>query len=65
MVGAVYRHVAKGKAPGFAYRIGIAVGGKAKAQFDIPRLDADQFANELQALAAMIRAHAPKRQSRP
>jgi hypothetical protein len=64
MISAEYRYVAKGKTRGFAYRIRLTLAGERRVRFDALQYDADQLANELQALAALIRAHASQRQSK-
>jgi hypothetical protein len=62
MVKAKYRYVVpNGALPYYGYRISVSPGTKAKGQFDVAQEDAEQFATELEALAALIRAHAPKR----
>jgi hypothetical protein len=63
MVQANYRYsVPNGKPPGYVYRITASPAGKkSRAQFDVGQKDADQFADELIALAALIRAHRPDR----
>jgi hypothetical protein len=64
MVKADYRYVIpNGKLPFHGYRIAISQGGEAKGQFDVPQGMAEQFANELIALASLIRAHSPHREA--
>jgi hypothetical protein len=62
MIKADYRYVIpNGTAAFFGYRIKISRNQEGKAQFDVPQENADQFATELVALAALIRAHAIQR----
>jgi hypothetical protein len=58
LVTASYRWVnpQDGK-PGPKYRIKARPGGTGRAQFDVDPTEAEQFAAELEALAALIRAH--------
>jgi hypothetical protein len=58
MIKAEYRHIeANGRSPFYGYRINVTLNGGAKAQFNVHQEIVDDFANEPNSLAALIRAH--------
>ena len=63
MIKAEYRHVeANGRSPFYGYRITVTLNGETKAQFNVHQEMADDFANQLNSLAALIRAHTRHRE---
>jgi len=50
-----------GLVPGYGYQFSVEAMGAKPVTFVIGQDDADEFADELMAAAAMIRAHAHKR----
>ena len=63
MIKAEYRHIeASGRPPFYGYRIAVTLNGETEAQFYVHQDAADQLANELNSLAALIRAHTRHRQ---
>jgi hypothetical protein len=64
MIEAEYRQVVPDEGPPFyGYRIAVTLDGKTKVQFDIQQETANEFAKELNSLAALIPAHTRHRKS--
>ncbi len=63
MIKAEYRHIeANGRPPFYGYRIAVTLNGETEARFDVRQETADEFANQLNSLAALIRAHTRHRE---
>ena len=66
MIKAEYRYIAPDDGPRFyGYQIDMNRNVEVNAEFDVPQEMADEFASELNALAALIRAHTRHREADP
>jgi hypothetical protein len=64
IIKAVYRNIDAGEgSPGWVYQIDVTQDGANNTQFCVPQRIADKFADELSALASLIRAHSRHRRA--
>ena len=64
IVKAVYRNIGAGEgSPGWVYQIDVAQDGGSRTQICVHQSIADKFADELSALASLIRAHSRHRRA--